>query len=147
MSLQEARINWYSTGIVTDIIIIRPSRRFSVRQKKSIAPAGGDLIQRRGCAIKNTCWRHFTNWRAQQLLHDALVREEAITFFGYHKDMIKVTFCINSYRKYTRTKVLVFLVYTAYQNTMIENWQTYCVSEVTTDAGSVSVRGKYQKST
>jgi hypothetical protein len=49
-------------------------------------------------------------------------------FFGYHKDMIKVTFCINSYRKYTT--VLVFRVYTAYQNRMIENCQKYCVSEV-----------------
>ena len=54
--------------------------------------------------------------------------------------MIKVTFCINIYRKYTT--ILVFRVYTAYQNTMLENWQKYCVSEITSDAESVSLRGK-----
>jgi len=75
------------------------------------------IVTRRPCKGRNNCF-----------------------FFGYHKDMIKVTFCINSYRKYTT--VLVFRVCTAYLDAMIENWQEYFVSEVTSHAESVSVRGK-----
>jgi len=139
MSLQEARINLYSIGIVTDIIIIRPSPRLSVRQKNQ------SLLQGRPSTKERMCHQEHLLVALYKLACTAIVtrcpsKGRNNYFFGYQKDMIKVTFCKNSYRKYTT--VLVFRVHTAYQNTMIENWQKCGVSQITSDSESVSVCGK-----